>query len=68
MAFPARRLWSATLLAALARQWGALCTFLSLALLARTLSSEDFGRFTFYLAVLSFVDVLVDCGTSSAAV
>jgi O-antigen/teichoic acid export membrane protein len=67
-ALPARRLWSATLWAVLARQWGALCTFMTLALLARTLTSEDFGRFTFYLAVLAFVDVLVDCGTSSAAV
>ena len=61
-------MWGATLLSALARQWGALCTFLSLALLARALSREDFGRFTFYLSVFGFLDVLVDCGTSSAAV
>src|SRR5262245_26364039 len=63
-----RRVWSATLLSALARQWGALCTFLTLAVLARELSSEDFGRFTFYLAWLSFLDVFVDCGTSTVAV
>jgi O-antigen/teichoic acid export membrane protein len=60
--------WSATLLSALARQWSALCTFLTLAVLARTLTGEDFGRFTFYLAWLSFLDVFVDCGTSTVAV
>ncbi len=63
-----RRVWSATLLSALARQWSALCTFLTLAVLARALTSEDFGRFTFYLAWLSFLDVFVDCGTSTVAV
>ncbi|HEX6885001.1 MAG TPA: oligosaccharide flippase family protein [Planctomycetota bacterium] len=62
------RVWGATLLSALARQWSALCTLLSLAVLARALDAADFGRFTFYLAVLAFLDVLVDCGTSSAAV
>lgn len=61
-------MWGATLLSALARQWSALCTLLSLALLARALDAADFGRFTFWLAVLAFLDVLVDCGTSSAAV
>jgi len=63
-----RRVWSATLLSALARQWGALCTLLSLAVLARALTLEDFGRFTFYLAVFGFLDVFVDCGTSTVAV
>lgn len=62
-----RRVWSATLLSAVGRQWGALCTVLSLAILARALTPADFGRYTFYLAVLGFLDVLVDCGTSSAA-
>ena len=63
-----RRVWSATLLSALARQWSALCTFLTLAVLARALAPADFGRFTFYLAWLSFLDVFVDCGTSTVAV
>lgn len=63
-----RRVWSATLLSSLARQWSALCTFLTLAVLARALAPEDFGRFTFYLAWLSFLDVFVDCGTSTIAV
>lgn len=63
-----RRVWSATALLALGRQWGTLCTFLSIALLARALAPEDFGRFTFYLAVFGFLDVLVDCGTSTVAV
>ena len=63
-----RRVWGATLLSACARQWSALCTFLTLAVLARALTSDDFGRFTFYLAWLSFLDVFVDCGTSTVAV
>ena len=62
------RVWGATLLSAVARQWGALCTFLMLAVLARNLDAEDFGRFTFYLAWLSFLDVFVDFGTSTVAV
>src|SRR5262245_45376534 len=48
------RIWSATLLQALGRQWSALCTLLTLALLARALAPAEFGRFTFYLAVFSF--------------
>src|SRR5206468_8206856 len=63
-----QRVWGATLFSALARQWSALCTLLTLAVLARALTSEDFGRFTFYLAWLSFLDVFVDCGTSTVAV
>lgn len=63
-----RRVWGATLFSALARQWGALCTFLALAVLARTLPPAEFGRFTFWVAMLAFLDVLVDCGTSSVAV
>ncbi len=63
-----RRVWGATLLSALARQWGALCTFLVLALLARTLPAAEFGRFTFWVAAFAFLDVLVDCGTSTVAV
>lgn len=63
-----RRVWSATVLSALTRQWGALCTFLTLAVLARTLAPAEFGRFTFWVAALAFVDALVDGGTSSVAV
>ncbi len=63
-----RRVWGAALLSALARQWGALCTFLTLAVLARTLAPAEFGRFTFYVSVLAFLDALVDGGTSTVAV
>jgi len=62
-----RRVWGATLLFALGRQWGTLCTIAALAILARTLAPEAFGRFTFYLALFAFLDVLVDCGTSTVA-
>lgn len=63
-----RRVWGATLLIALGRQWGTLCTIAALAILARTLAPETFGRFTFYLALFAFLDVVVDCGTSTVAV
>ena len=63
-----RRVWGATLLSAVARQWGALSTFLTLAVLSRTLPIAEFGRFTFWVTMLAFLDVLVDCGTSAVAV
>jgi O-antigen/teichoic acid export membrane protein len=63
-----KRVWGATLLSALARQWSALCTLLAVALLSRQLSGADFGRFTFWLAMFALVDVVVDCGTSTVAV
>jgi O-antigen/teichoic acid export membrane protein len=63
-----RRVWGATLLAALARQWSALCGVAALLVLARALALADFGRFTFYLAVFAVLDTWVDCGTSSAIV
>ena len=52
---------------ALGRQWGMLCTLATLALLARVLEVGEFGRFTFYLALFAFGDVLADCGTSTVA-
>jgi O-antigen/teichoic acid export membrane protein len=63
-----RRVWGATLLLFLGRQWGALCTFFALVLLARGLSGDQFGRLTFYLAFFALLDVLVDCGTSTVVV
>ncbi len=63
-----RRVWGATLLLALGRQWSALCAFLALGCLARGLELAEFGRFTFYLALFSLLEVLVDCGTSTVAV
>lgn len=63
-----RRVWSATLLSALARQWGALCTLLSVAVLSRHLPADDFGRFTFWLALFALLDAVVDCGTSTVAI
>lgn len=61
------RVWGATALLALGRQWGALCAFLALARLARALPPEEFGRFAFWLAAFAFVDVAVDAGTSTVA-
>ena len=62
-----RAVWRGTALQATGRLWGVLCTFVTLGLLARHLSGEDFGRFTFYLAVLVLVDTASDFGTSVVA-
>lgn len=61
------RVWGATALLALGRQWGSLCAFLALARLARALPAEEFGRLAFWLAAFAFVDVVVDAGTSTVA-
>ena len=63
-----RRVWSSTLLQVLGRFWGAGCTFLTLALLARHLDGAEFGRFTFYIAVFMLLDALADFGTGPMAV
>lgn len=63
-----RRVWSSTSLLVLGRIWGSACTLGYLALLGRDLTDEDFGRFTFYLAVFMVLDALVDLGTGQAAV
>ncbi len=63
-----QRVWGATLLLALGRQWSALCTLATVAILSRRLDAEDFGRFTFWLAIFSLADFLVDCGTSTVAI
>jgi len=48
------------------RQWGAVCSAFTIALLARELPLAEFGRYTFYLAVFAFVDVIVDFGSGTA--
>ena len=63
-----RRVWGSTGLLVLGRAWGSACTLAYLALLARHLPGESFGRFTFYLAVFLVLDSLVDMGTGQAAV
>lgn len=63
-----RRVWGSTGLLVLGRVWGSTCTMAYLALLARHLGEDDFGRFTFYLAVFLVLDALVDLGTGQAAV
>ena len=63
-----RRVWGGTGLLVLGRVWGSTCTMAYLALLARHLSDDDFGRFTFYLAIFLVLDALVDLGTGQAAV
>jgi O-antigen/teichoic acid export membrane protein len=62
------RVRSGTLLLVLGRLWGSACTFLTLWLLARQLSGDDFGRYTFYLAAFMLLDSFVDFGTGSIAV
>ncbi|MEQ1893502.1 MAG: hypothetical protein ABL998_13225, partial [Planctomycetota bacterium] len=63
-----RRVWGATALLVLGRQWGSLCTFLAVARLARVLAPEEFGRLSFWLALFAAVDFVVDAGTSTVAV
>jgi O-antigen/teichoic acid export membrane protein len=63
-----RRLWRATGLQVVGRLYGSATTFLVLALLARTLSPDAFGRYTFYLALFALLDALTDFGTGSVAV
>lgn len=62
-----RRVWTSTALLVLGRVWGSACTLLTLALLARHLPGEGFGRLTFYLAVFLVLDSFVDLGTGHAA-
>jgi O-antigen/teichoic acid export membrane protein len=63
-----RRLWRATALQVVGRLYGSATTFLTLALLARTLPTDAFGRYTFYLALFALLDALTDFGTGSVAV
>lgn len=63
-----RRLWNATALQVAGRLYGSACTFVTLALLARALPLDDFGRYTFYLAIFALLDALVDFGTGTVAV
>jgi O-antigen/teichoic acid export membrane protein len=64
-----RRVWYGTALLVIGRLYGSACTFATLWITARqALSQEDFGRFTFYLAVFAVLDSLADFGTGQVAV
>ncbi|MFO1011851.1 MAG: oligosaccharide flippase family protein [Planctomycetota bacterium] len=63
-----RRVWRGTVLLVLGRVWGSACTLLTWFLLSRHLAQDDFGRFTFYLAVFMLLDTLADFGTGQVAV
>ncbi|MBL8860146.1 MAG: oligosaccharide flippase family protein [Planctomycetes bacterium] len=63
-----RRVWGGTTLLILGRLFGSACTFVSLYVLAHHLEGEDFGRYTFYLAVFVLLDSLTDFGTGQLAV
>ena len=63
-----RRVWGGTTLLVLGRIFGSLCTVGVLWATAHHLSSEAFGRFTFYLAIFALLDSLADFGTGSIAV
>ena len=61
------RVWSGTALQVGVRVLTTLTTFAGLALLARGLPGVEFGRLTFYLAALLFLEAWVDAGPSTAA-
>ncbi|MFT5150165.1 MAG: O-antigen/teichoic acid export membrane protein [Planctomycetota bacterium] len=63
-----RRVWGGTGLLVVGRIFGSTCTLIALYVLANHLSGEDFGRYTFYLALFMVLDSLVDLGTGQAAV
>lgn len=63
-----QRVWSGTRLLVLGRVWGSACTLLTLWLLARRLSADAFGRYTFYLAIFVVLDTLADFGSGQIAV
>ncbi len=63
-----RRVWSGTALQAGGRFWTTACTLSYFWLAANALSAADFGRFTFYLAVFSWLDSLANMGTGQVAV
>jgi O-antigen/teichoic acid export membrane protein len=63
-----RRVWGGTGLLIAGRLYGSLCTFTALYVLARHLEPENFGRYTFYLAIFVLLDSLTDFGTGSIAV
>jgi O-antigen/teichoic acid export membrane protein len=62
------RVYKGTAWQVLGRLLGSLSTFASVLVLARCLSPEEFGRFTFYLAVFGLLDAWTDFGTGSVAV
>lgn len=63
-----RRILGATALLVLGRLWSSACALLALVVLARTLEGDDFGRFTFYVALFVLLDTLADLGTGAVAV
>lgn len=65
---PPRRVWTSTLWMMGGRLWGSACTALVLWLVSQGLSGEDFGLLTFYLAVFSVLDAVVDLGSAQALV
>jgi O-antigen/teichoic acid export membrane protein len=62
------RVWRGTVLLVVGRMWGSACTVFTLWLLARHLTPEGFGRYTFYLAIFMLLDTLADFGTGQVAV
>jgi O-antigen/teichoic acid export membrane protein len=62
------RVWKATALQVVGRAWSALCTLGVLYLASAELDGAGFGRFTFYLAVFSWLDTLATLGTGAVSV
>lgn len=62
------RVWGSTGLLVIGRLWRSVCTLVVLYVTARRLPPDDFGRFTFYLAVFMLLDSLADMGTANASI
>ena len=63
-----KAVWNSTALLVLGRLFGSACTFFVLWRLSHALDADEFGRFTFWMAVFSVLDTWVDFGTGQTTV
>lgn len=63
-----KRVVQATVFQILGRFWGTACSLALLYVLGQALADEDFGTFTFYLAIFNWLDALTMMGTGRVAV
>ncbi len=61
-------IWRGTSFQIAGRVWSAICTLLILRMAGTSLDAAAFGRFTFYLALFTWLDTFVALGTSEVAV
>lgn len=62
------RIWLGTGLQVAGRVWSAVCTLWILRLAGEGLSGAEFGRFTFYLSLFTWLDSFVALGTAEVAI